>query len=257
MGRRARWLRITAEGAVIVASILLAFAIDAWWDRQQDREDEREALAVLVEELDSVIEQMTEFRRFAEDKSRAAIDLRAILNAPVPIERRDDVNDLMMRNLLRRTVSLPRSGYTDLVSTGAMRVISDQELRARILQVYERAERVERIIEKNTALSTDRLLMDALIGSGLWTVGPQDAELIEFIARRNALLLELMGPEYPRLPDPFWQYGPDSAEWARVRSVLSRIASDEAGHVVFSDTVIDDATALRNQLQTWLIENRN
>lgn len=257
MSRRARWGRIAAEGAVIVVSILLAFAIDAWWDRQRDREVEREALGVLVEELDSVIEQMTEFRRFAENKSRAAVELQAKLTEAVPTEARDDANSLMMRTQLRRTVSLPRSGYTDLVSTGAMRVISDRALRTRILQVYEGAERIERIIEKNTALSTDRLLLDALIGTGLWTLGPQDAELIEFIARRNVLLIELMGPDYPRPPDSFWQYGPDSREWARVRSVLSRLASDEAGHVVLSDMVIADATALRDQIQAWMEENAN
>ena len=27
-----RWRRLLTEGAVIVASILLAFAIDAWWE---------------------------------------------------------------------------------------------------------------------------------------------------------------------------------------------------------------------------------
>jgi hypothetical protein len=31
--RRLPWRRIIAEGLAIVASILLAFAIDAWWGR--------------------------------------------------------------------------------------------------------------------------------------------------------------------------------------------------------------------------------
>ena len=35
------WPRILAEGAVIVISILLAFWIDAWWDRQQDAAQEK------------------------------------------------------------------------------------------------------------------------------------------------------------------------------------------------------------------------
>ena len=38
------WKRILAEGSAIVASILLAFAIDAWWDERAS--DERRALLI-------------------------------------------------------------------------------------------------------------------------------------------------------------------------------------------------------------------
>lgn len=48
------WRRILAEGAVIVASILLALAGDAWWGGVQDRQDERALAESLLEEfLDS------------------------------------------------------------------------------------------------------------------------------------------------------------------------------------------------------------
>ena len=33
------WFRVFVEGAVIVASILLAFGIEAWWDGVQEREE--------------------------------------------------------------------------------------------------------------------------------------------------------------------------------------------------------------------------
>jgi hypothetical protein len=39
--RNVPWFRIAAEGAVVVASILLAFAIDAWWDERLERRAER------------------------------------------------------------------------------------------------------------------------------------------------------------------------------------------------------------------------
>lgn len=42
--REIPWHRIFAEGAAIIVSILLAFAIQAWWDNQQDREAEENAL---------------------------------------------------------------------------------------------------------------------------------------------------------------------------------------------------------------------
>lgn len=57
------WLRIAVEGAVIVASILLAFGIDAWWASRQEaqrthtiliglREEFAEQRAALVADLD-------------------------------------------------------------------------------------------------------------------------------------------------------------------------------------------------------------
>ena len=44
-------MRFLAEGLVVIASILLAFAIDAWWDRRGEREREDEVLAALEHEM--------------------------------------------------------------------------------------------------------------------------------------------------------------------------------------------------------------
>jgi hypothetical protein len=45
------WKRISVEAAAIVASILLAFAIDAWWQDRQTRIEEQEVLAGLRAEF--------------------------------------------------------------------------------------------------------------------------------------------------------------------------------------------------------------
>jgi hypothetical protein len=50
---RIPWLRISAEGAAIIASILLAFAIDAWWDRVQADRDTQEILDAVLVEMES------------------------------------------------------------------------------------------------------------------------------------------------------------------------------------------------------------
>ena len=62
-----QWRRLTAEAAAIVLSILLAFAIDAWWQFRGDREAEQVVLAnLLVEfkrnrvELDRTLRSLTE-----------------------------------------------------------------------------------------------------------------------------------------------------------------------------------------------------
>ena len=44
------WKRLTLEAAAIVTSILLAFAIDAWWGELQERQFEEETIQGLLEE---------------------------------------------------------------------------------------------------------------------------------------------------------------------------------------------------------------
>ena len=41
------WRRLITEGAVIVGSILLAFAIDTWWDEYKKNDDVREVLSLV------------------------------------------------------------------------------------------------------------------------------------------------------------------------------------------------------------------
>ncbi len=50
--------RLIVEGTVIVFSILLAFAIDAWWDRQQEEDAQSERLVRVAAELRSNSERM-------------------------------------------------------------------------------------------------------------------------------------------------------------------------------------------------------
>lgn len=48
-----QWSRLFIEGFVIVASILLAFAIDAWWDERQEAEEAMLQVDRLVAELEA------------------------------------------------------------------------------------------------------------------------------------------------------------------------------------------------------------
>jgi hypothetical protein len=59
-GQPLEWNRLLLEGVVIVASILLAFAIDTWWDDRQDRQAESNQLLSVAAELESSAEQIRE-----------------------------------------------------------------------------------------------------------------------------------------------------------------------------------------------------
>jgi len=59
-GQRIEWSRLLIEGGVIVASILLAFAIDAWWENRQERRAEGNQLLSIASELESNAKQIRE-----------------------------------------------------------------------------------------------------------------------------------------------------------------------------------------------------
>ena len=65
---RIAWKRLALEAPVIVFSILLAFAIDAWWDERSEREAER----VLLQRLQSDFTEISAALRLVEDEHREA-----------------------------------------------------------------------------------------------------------------------------------------------------------------------------------------
>jgi len=76
------WVRILVEGAVIVASILLALSLDAWWQGRVDHADEIESLRLLDRDLSSTLAQLASF----DDRVAAGVDstnaVLAILSGP-------------------------------------------------------------------------------------------------------------------------------------------------------------------------------
>ncbi len=56
--RQIPWIRISAEGAAIVVSILLAFAIDAAWQHRGEVAEEREILVGLEAEFVDLSERL-------------------------------------------------------------------------------------------------------------------------------------------------------------------------------------------------------
>jgi hypothetical protein len=66
------WRKVTIEAGAIVASILLAFGIDAGWDARQERDTERAAIEVLRLEVRANRQILAETIRY-NDEARASV----------------------------------------------------------------------------------------------------------------------------------------------------------------------------------------
>lgn len=122
--------RVVAEGLVIVTSILLAFAIDAWWDRRGERAMERQALVALSEdfaEADSILA----VRVAAIDSGAVAAQAIIDLVGPNADRGRSDSLAVLIPRIIRRPIYEPPMGTLEaLLGSGELRLISDMSLRA-------------------------------------------------------------------------------------------------------------------------------
>ena len=225
-GRSSRipWLRILVEGAVIIVSILLALAADAWRQEVRDRADEREYLELLSRDLTETIDQLTEFVAVADVSFEAAtFAYTRLASVPAPTDR-EAVSSAIAAAAQRRTVQIPSAAYRDLLSTGSLRLIEDRAFRDRIVRFYEDVQRSQAIIASNNASAVDRLITEDIFGRGLvlnraWQRTGVPA-MDDPLDRARALFEAESLP----LQDRLWTLSSDSPEWAQVRGTMLHAA---------------------------------
>lgn len=70
------WKRLSVEASAIVASILLAFSIDAWWDDRQQSNEEQAILQALLNDLHDNRNYLAEKARYNEAISESTMMLQ-------------------------------------------------------------------------------------------------------------------------------------------------------------------------------------
>jgi hypothetical protein len=230
-------LRVLVEGLVIVASILLAFGIEAWWQGREEQEEAHDALEILRRDLTATTDQLDELVQFAQEGSDAALRAYVALGDDIAnVDPRAVSNDLI-RSLSRRTMRLPRAGYTDLLSTGTLGLIDDRDLRDAVVQFYEQAERAETIFEKNSAQYIDGYLSRLLVGGGLIVVRPTGVGVPAQV-RRDEIIQERLG-EYEHPADPLWNLPRGAREWDQLRSALLSMSRATQMQVIRLNSLVE------------------
>ena len=128
------WLRVFVEGVVIVGSILLALALDAWWDERQERAEEQEILRGLEADFVSNLEQLRRVIR-----THQGFDARLVrLDAMTDLEVTTVAFDSLSQYLSSINVSLTfdaRDGTLDgVIGSGKLALIRDVGLRDMLVE---------------------------------------------------------------------------------------------------------------------------
>lgn len=132
------WARILAEGAVIVASILLAFAIDAWSAERAERQQEQVHLQRLSADLAAMRAHLLEANKDGAQLIRELTELTT--QVPDARAHRDKAIDLG-RRIGPRLVSFELSmlqlpTYSEMLSTGSLSLLTSQDVLASLARFH-------------------------------------------------------------------------------------------------------------------------
>lgn len=144
---------------MIVVSILLAFGIDAWWDGQQFRRDERALLQELRNTLSEDLEGVTQAADTMIWVNEGLQALIGKLEAGTEMNSVEPDYQQAFRALHRFVVVTVRYGPFETLKARGLHLVSDQALRMRLTQLYE--DWFPRVIENSEIdqrLSRERIL---------------------------------------------------------------------------------------------------
>jgi hypothetical protein len=134
------WRRLLAEGVVIIVSVLVALAGDAWWDSRRDRAEEAELLASLDAELASNLEDLTQWRTGHERMEAVAADLLGRSGPAADAIDAATFDSLLAEALMWRTYHPSTGALRTAVSR--MSLIRSEGLRHELSGFEERAQQL-------------------------------------------------------------------------------------------------------------------
>ncbi len=124
------WLRLLVEGVAIVASILLAFAIDAWWQEYVEDQRESEVLNALLDDFKTTKANIENWRTFhlAVQQSNTKL-LKAVTSSEITLTN-DQIGRLLSELSWWDAESHFSTGaLNSLVYGGELSLIEDDALR--------------------------------------------------------------------------------------------------------------------------------
>ena len=138
--QKINWQRLLVEAAAIVISIIIAFAIDAWWDVRQERQAEFDYLIALQKDFSETRESLeNQVDRVSSLFSQVDQVLGVIADtesAKLP----DSFSSMVgAAYVIPRPVTVTGT-YEDMVNSGNLQLIRNQELRlamAKFMSILE------------------------------------------------------------------------------------------------------------------------
>ena len=138
------WKRLSVEAAAIVASILLAFSIDAWWGDRQQREAEQVVLQALLDDLQVKQVLLADMNLFSNAIFKSAETLLRVAAGAEQKPSEDTINRLIIDTWWVSSEALWDSAPLNLlVAGGNLSLVSNPRLVQELAALQVAIERVK------------------------------------------------------------------------------------------------------------------
>ncbi len=117
------------EGFVIVASILVAFALDASWDSYQEAQAEQGVLRTLLEEFEEAAERIAATIEVERRSLAASASLMEHLGPTPSTLSADSLEALIVTIFAVNTLEVPAGALNSLLASGDLGLISSDSIR--------------------------------------------------------------------------------------------------------------------------------
>lgn len=163
MKQEITWNRFAVEAIVIVGSILLAFAIDAWWAERLERASEREELTNLLNEF------RLNFERLGSENSQVGLE-SSIQESTLYISNLFDtsitngstsawVSDVHISNMLQTpTFEAYTPVFDSLVQSGRIEIIENRDIVTALSAWQRSVTNLSEFQQEGRRLVNDRLI---------------------------------------------------------------------------------------------------
>lgn len=140
------WLRILGESVAIVVSILLAFAINAWWQEYLEDRREQEILVALLDDFEESKANISEGRAFhlAVQKSNVEL-LKAVTSGKMSLSDEEIERLVVDLTWWDAESHFSTGALSSLLSSGELPLIEDDELRRLLADWPSQIQRIARI----------------------------------------------------------------------------------------------------------------
>ena len=156
-----------AELVLVIAGVLIALAVDGWIKDSRDRQTETVYLELLASDIEGIRHQVDLQIEFEKEKIDAAATAYTALTTSDPTTKRAEIGSLLALLISRRTLSLSSATYDQMVSSGHLQLIRNQELRNKIVRFFAELERIERITDNNNRELIDDVFIPFIMRTGV------------------------------------------------------------------------------------------
>jgi hypothetical protein len=208
-----RWF--FAEFLVVVVGILVAIALNGWYQSRADAASERDYLSFLSRDLQGTLDDLASQAAFEQAQIKDGVMVYQALSTQLPADTMP-LSEAISRLSQRKTMIVKNSTYQDLVNTGNIRLIRNHALRDHVIAFYETAALQIEVLNNNNATYVDQMFDDKIILSGL--IMTRNETNYTLLSAATSVLDPELHNGFLQRRDRLWNLPADAPEWSMVRS---------------------------------------